>query len=167
MKLLVTGGLGFIGSNFVRYMLSEHSGTRIINVDKIGLGANPENLENIENVENYRFVKGDISSPRVIDKLVREIDVVVNFAAETHVDRSISDPASFVESNVLGTFTLLKASGSSTKTVGTSKSRRMRFTGTYLKAPFWKPIGLTLRIHTRRPKPPRTCCAWHTTGHTG
>jgi dTDP-glucose 4,6-dehydratase len=109
LRLLVTGGLGFIGCNFVSYMLSKETKVRIINVDKIGLGANPVNLKDIEKLENYRFVKGDTSNPKAVDKIVGEVDAVVNFAAETHVDRSISNPNPFVESNILGTFTLLEA----------------------------------------------------------
>jgi len=109
VHLLVTGGLGFIGSNFVRHMLSKAPDIKIINVDKIGMSANPENLRDVEKLENYRFVKGDISNPSVVEEMVKEVDAVVNFAAETHVDRSISDPGSFVESNILGTFTLLEA----------------------------------------------------------
>jgi len=109
VHLLVTGGLGFIGSNFVRHMLSKAPDIKIINVDKIGMSANPENLRDVEKLENYRFVKGDISNPSVVEEIAREVDAVVNFAAETHVDRSISDPGSFVESNIMGTFTLLEA----------------------------------------------------------
>ena len=109
MRLLVTGGLGFIGSNFVRYMLSEDPRVKLVNVDKIGLGANPENLRDIEKSKNYRFVRGDISSPKMIEDVIKEVDAIVNFAAETHVDRSIADPGSFLRSNVFGTFTLLEA----------------------------------------------------------
>jgi len=110
---LVTGGMGFIGCNFIRYMLSEHvlycPDAEIINIDKIGLGANPENLKDMENIENYHSVKGDISNPKVVEKLVEKVDAIVNFAAETHVDRSIANPAPFIRSNILGTFTLLEA----------------------------------------------------------
>lgn len=109
MRLLVTGGLGFIGSNFVRYMLSEDLDVDLVNVDKIGLGANPENLRDIEKSKNYRFVRGDISNPKIIEDIIKEVDAIVNFAAETHVDRSIADPSSFLRSNVFGTFTLLEA----------------------------------------------------------
>ena len=109
MRLLVTGGLGFIGSNFIRYMLSEDPDVDLVNVDKIGLGANPENLRDIEKSKNYRFVRGDISSPKMIEDVIKEVDAIVNFAAETHVDRSIADPGSFLRSNVFGTFTLLEA----------------------------------------------------------
>lgn len=109
MKLLVTGGLGFIGSNFIRYLLSKHSDIEITNIDKIGTGANPENLKNIENKDKYLFIKGDISNPKATNKLVKNVDAIINFAAETHVDRSIADPAPFVKSNILGTFTLMEA----------------------------------------------------------
>jgi dTDP-glucose 4,6-dehydratase len=109
MRLLVTGGFGFIGSNFIRQTVLEHSTTEIINVDKVGLGANPENLRDIEELSNYRFVRGDISNQKAVNKLIKEVDVVVNFAAESHVDRSISSPKSFIRSNILGAFTLLEA----------------------------------------------------------
>jgi len=109
MKLLVTGGLGFIGSNFIRHVLSESLNIEVINVDKIGLGANPENLREIENAKNYQFVKGDISNPQLTNELVKNIDAIINFAAETHVDRSIAEPDPFIKSNILGTFTLLEA----------------------------------------------------------
>jgi len=109
MKLLVTGGLGFIGSNFCRYMLTEHPDIELLNLDKIGTGANPANLRDIENNKRYTFVKGDICNPRLVDKLVRGVDAVVNIAAETHVDRSIADPYTFLQNNTVGTFTILEA----------------------------------------------------------
>ncbi|MFH2111227.1 MAG: dTDP-glucose 4,6-dehydratase [Candidatus Bathyarchaeota archaeon] len=109
MKLLVTGGLGFIGSNFILQSLSNHPDYEIINVDKIGIGANPENLKKLENRDRYRFIKGDISDPKLVQEAIKYVDVVVNFAAETHVDRSISDPNPFIESNYIGTFNLLEA----------------------------------------------------------
>lgn len=109
MKLLVTGGLGFIGSNFCRYMLAKHPDLEMINVDKIGIGANPANLHDIENDKRYTFIKGDICNPQLINRLVHQVDAVVNIAAETHVDRSISDPNMFLQNNTLGTFTILEA----------------------------------------------------------
>ena len=109
MKLLVTGGLGFIGSNFIIQSLSNHPDHAIINLDKMGIGANPENLKQLENRNKYRFVKGDISDLKLVEEAVKDVDVVVNFAAETHVDRSISDPKPFLESNIIGTFNLLEA----------------------------------------------------------
>jgi dTDP-glucose 4,6-dehydratase len=109
MKLLVTGGLGFIGSNFCRHILEKHPDYELINVDKMGIGANPANLHDIENDKRYTFIKGDICNPQLINRLVHQVDAVVNIAAETHVDRSIADPNIFLQNNTLGTFTILEA----------------------------------------------------------
>ena len=109
MKLLVTGGLGFIGTNFIRYIISHHPRYHILNCDKMGLGSNPNNLKDLEKRTTYRFIKGDISNYKVVTEILKEIDAVINFAAETHVDRSIADPKPFIESNILGTFNLLEA----------------------------------------------------------
>jgi len=109
MKLLVTGGLGFIGSNFCRYILAKHPYYELINIDKIGIGANPTNLHDIENDKRYTFIKGDICNPQQLNKIIKEVDAVVNIAAETHVDRSIADPYTFLHNNTIGTFTLLEA----------------------------------------------------------
>jgi dTDP-glucose 4,6-dehydratase len=109
MKLLVTGGLGFIGSNFCRYMLAKHSDCELINVDKIGIGANPANLHDIENDKRYTFIKGDICNPQLMNRLIHQVEAIVNIAAETHVDRSIADPNVFLQNNTLGTFTILEA----------------------------------------------------------
>ena len=109
MKLLVTGGLGFIGSNFCRLMLAKHPDYELINVDKIGIGANPANLHDIENDKRYTFIKGDICNPQLMNRLIHQVDAVVNIAAETHVDRSISDPNVFLQNNTVGTFTILEA----------------------------------------------------------
>jgi dTDP-glucose 4,6-dehydratase len=109
MKLLVTGGLGFIGSNFCRYMLTKYPDCELINLDKIGIGANPANLRDIGNDKRYTFIKGDICNPRLLHKIIRDVDAVVNIAAETHVDRSIADPYLFLENNTIGTFTILEA----------------------------------------------------------
>ncbi len=109
MRLLVTGGLGFIGSNFIRYVLSKHEGVEVVNLDKMGMGSNPRNLEDLESDERYRFVKGDLLDFDLVSRLVREVDAVINFAAETHVDRSIANPRAFLESNTVGTFNLLEA----------------------------------------------------------
>jgi dTDP-glucose 4,6-dehydratase len=108
MKLLITGGLGFIGSNFCRYMLSKHPDYEVINLDKIGIGANPASLQDLENNPRYRFIKGDICNPQLIHKTINQVDAVVNFAAETHVDRSISDPYTFLQNNTIGTYTILE-----------------------------------------------------------
>jgi len=106
---MVTGGLGFIGSNFVRDMLSNHRDAWVINVDNMSYGSNPANLKDVEGDKRYRFVKGDIANKRLMGKLVREVDFIVNFAAETHVDRSIADPWPFLKSNVEGVLTILEA----------------------------------------------------------
>ncbi|MBE2904510.1 dTDP-glucose 4,6-dehydratase [Anoxybacillus flavithermus] len=109
MNLLVTGGAGFIGSNFVRYMLEKYPNYKLVNYDLLTYAGNLENLKDVENHPNYTFVKGDINNRELVDYLVKthEIDVIVNFAAESHVDRSITDPSVFVKTNVLGTQVLL------------------------------------------------------------
>ena len=109
MKLLVTGGAGFIGSNFIHYWLENHPEDEIINLDILTYAGNLENLQSIENNPKYKFVKGDVCDRELIFSLVKDVDVVVHYAAESHVDRSIMDPSSFVRSNVLGTQVLLDA----------------------------------------------------------
>jgi len=108
MKLLVTGGAGFIGSNFVHYVLREHPEDVVINVDCLTYAGNLENLREVEGLPNYRFAKVDITDRASLQPLFEEgVDVVVNFAAESHVDRSILEPDVFVKTNILGTQTLL------------------------------------------------------------
>ncbi|BFH71109.1 dTDP-glucose 4,6-dehydratase [Paenibacillus dendritiformis] len=110
MRLIVTGGAGFIGSNFVIYMLNKYPKYKIVNVDALTYAGNLENLSEIQDNPNYCFVKADIADPQAMEKLFGEgVDVVVNFAAESHVDRSILDPEIFVKTNVLGTQVLLDA----------------------------------------------------------
>lgn len=109
MKLLVTGGMGFIGSNFIRRTLADHADFNVVNLDKLTYGSNLANLRDLENKENYRFVKGDICDEVLVGSITKDIDVVVNFAAESHVDRSIANPQAFVESNTRGVLTLLEA----------------------------------------------------------
>ncbi len=109
MKLLITGGLGFIGSNFIRYILQKYPAYQIVNLDIQNYCGNLENLKDIENDSRYKFVKGDIGDAKLVDKLVKDCDAIVHFAAESHVDRSILDPGPFVQTNVLGTVTLLNA----------------------------------------------------------
>jgi len=108
-KLLITGGAGFIGSNFIRHILNKYADYRVVNLDKLTYCGNLDNLKDIEGNSRYSFVKGDIADAEIVDKLVKDCDVIINFAAETHVDRSIKDPASFVRTNVFGTHTLLEA----------------------------------------------------------
>ncbi len=107
--VLVTGGMGFIGSNFVRYIMQTHPDYKIINLDKLTYAGNPDNLRDIENDPNYSFVKGDICDREVVEKCMVKADYVVNFAAETHVDRSIYYTDEFVRTDVYGTFILLEA----------------------------------------------------------
>lgn len=111
MKLLVTGGAGFIGSNFIRYVLGKYKKDRIINFDKLTYCGNLENLKDIENSPRYNFIKGDIADEQAVEQAVsfHKPDAILNFAAETHVDRSILDPKSFSVTDVLGTQTLLEA----------------------------------------------------------
>jgi dTDP-glucose 4,6-dehydratase len=109
LKLLVTGGCGFIGSNFIRYMLKKYPDYQIVNLDKLTYAGNPANLKDLENNPNYSFVKGDICDPAVVNEVMKTADQVVHFAAESHVDRSIEDGSVFVRTNVLGTNTLLQS----------------------------------------------------------
>jgi len=109
MKLLVTGGAGFIGSNFIRYILNNNDEITVLNLDDLKYGSNPANLSDQEKNCRYSFFKGDISNFSLVSKLIRDVDVTVNFAAETHVDRSISAPEAFLQSNVIGVFTILEA----------------------------------------------------------
>jgi len=109
MTMLVTGGAGFIGSNFIRHMLAEHPNTPIVNLDVLTYAGNPESLRDVADNPNYTFVHGDICDPGAVAAVFRNhpIETVVHFAAESHVDRSIADGSTFVRTNVLGTFTLL------------------------------------------------------------
>ena len=107
MKLLVTGGLGFIGSNFILHVLKNSNDIEIINVDAELLGSNHENLVEVKNAPNYEFVKGNITNKRLMENLISRSDAVINFAAESHVDRSIADADPFLRSNIRGTFTIL------------------------------------------------------------
>jgi dTDP-glucose 4,6-dehydratase len=106
MKLLVTGGAGFIGSNYIKYALSAHSDCHIINFDKLTYAGNLENLSDVESSPRYTFVKGDICDSSLLEGV--EFDAIINFAAESHVDRSILDATPFLRTNVLGTYTLLE-----------------------------------------------------------
>ncbi|HUJ78800.1 MAG TPA: dTDP-glucose 4,6-dehydratase [Nitrospiria bacterium] len=109
MRLLVTGGAGFIGSQFVRYVLDRYPDYRIVNLDKLTYAGNRENLHEVARHPRHRFVKGDICSRPLVFRLAAKVDVIVNFAADTHVDRSITNPASFLHTDVVGTGVLLEA----------------------------------------------------------
>jgi dTDP-glucose 4,6-dehydratase len=105
----VTGGAGFIGSNFIRYILRKYPSYRIINLDKLTYCGNLENLKDVQNHPNYKFVKGDICNSKIVQRIVKNCDAIINFAASTHVDRSILDSSDFVKTNFYGTFVLLEA----------------------------------------------------------
>lgn len=109
MKLLITGGAGFIGSNFIHYLLKKYPDCKIINLDILSYAGNLENLKDIESNPNYQFVKGDICDAKLVDELIKGVDAIIHFAAETHVDRSIMDAGVFLKTNILGTHTLLEA----------------------------------------------------------
>ncbi len=108
MKILVTGGAGFIGANFIRYILNKYPHYSVVNYDKLTYAGNLENLKEIENHPNYKFVKGDILNLELLEHVAADVDIIVHFAAESHVDRSVLDPGSFVRTNVLGTQTILE-----------------------------------------------------------
>jgi dTDP-glucose 4,6-dehydratase len=110
MKILVTGGCGFIGSNFIRYFLRSYPNDFLINVDKLTYAGNLENLSDISQSPHYDFVRGDITdAPQMEEWITKGVDAIINFAAESHVDRSIEDPGVFIKTNVFGTFVLLEA----------------------------------------------------------
>jgi dTDP-glucose 4,6-dehydratase len=109
MKLLVTGGAGFIGSNFILYLLNKDASCRIVNLDALTYAGNLENLATVEKNPRYTFIRGDIADTKTVREAMAGVDGVVNFAAETHVDRSIMDPDAFIKTNVLGTNVLLNA----------------------------------------------------------
>ena len=109
MKLLVTGGAGFIGSNFIRYWLANHAEDQVVNLDLLTYAGNLDSLTDVADNPNYQFIKGDIGDKIAVDSLVADCDIIVHFAAESHVDRSILGPEAFVETNIKGTFVLLEA----------------------------------------------------------
>jgi len=106
-NILITGGMGFIGSNFIRLMLEQYPGNEYVNFDKLTYAGNPDNLKDIENQDNYQFVKGDICDNNIVDSVMKNTDIVVHFAAESHVDRSIDGANEFIQTNVFGTNILL------------------------------------------------------------
>ena len=110
MKILVTGGCGFIGSNFIRHILKSNPNDSVINIDKLTYAGNLENLSDLSQLSRYDFIRADITEATQMEGLIsRGVDAIVNFAAESHVDRSIEDPSAFMKTNVFGTFVLLEA----------------------------------------------------------
>jgi dTDP-glucose 4,6-dehydratase len=109
VKLLVTGGSGFIGSNFIRHVLTTHADDRVINLDKLTYAGNPANLADLERDPRYTFVQGDVCDGKIVRDACRGVDAIVNFAAESHVDRSLMEPDAFLKTDVFGVFTLLEA----------------------------------------------------------
>lgn len=108
-KILVTGGAGFIGSDFIRYILESDSSLEVINLDKLTYAGNLENLTDVSNKKNYHFVQGDICDRDLVNDLIKQVDLIVHFAAESHVDRSIADGSDFIKTNIEGTGVLLEA----------------------------------------------------------
>ena len=109
MKILVCGGAGFIGSAFIRNYLNNNPNDTITNLDSLTIGSNLQNLKVIENQTNYSFVKNDIRNEQIVQEISKDKDIIINFAAESHVDRSIANPKPFIETNILGTYSLLEA----------------------------------------------------------
>jgi dTDP-glucose 4,6-dehydratase len=109
VKLLVTGGSGFIGSNFIRHVLTTHADDRVLNLDKLTYAGNPANLADLEGDPRYTFLQGDVCDGKIVRDACRGVDAVVNFAAESHVDRSLMEPDAFLKTDVFGVFTLLEA----------------------------------------------------------
>jgi dTDP-glucose 4,6-dehydratase len=109
VKLLVTGGCGFIGSNFIRHVLAAHPDDRVVNLDKLTYAGNPANLADLAGDSRYLFVQGDVCDAKVVRDVMRGVDAVLNFAAESHVDRSLMEPDAFLRTDVFGVFTLLEA----------------------------------------------------------
>lgn len=109
MRLLVTGGAGFIGAHFIRHILNKYPHYAVINLDKLTYAADINNLRDVEKNRHYKFIRGDICNSNLVNKTTRDCDVILNFAAETHVDRSIIKPDDFIKTNIFGTYVLLEA----------------------------------------------------------
>ena len=109
MKILVTGGAGFIGSNFILHIFKKYPSYKIVNLDKLTYAGNLDNLKEMSTNKNYWFIRGDICNRQLVSRLLAKCDTIVHFAAETHVDRSIADAQNFITTNVVGTYSLLEA----------------------------------------------------------
>jgi dTDP-glucose 4,6-dehydratase len=110
MKIAVTGGAGFIGSHFIKHMLKKYGDYKILNIDKLTYAGNPANLEEVEKEKRYEFIKEDICNRKAMERILKGYDTIVNFAAESHVDRSIEQPELFLKTDIMGAFGLLEAS---------------------------------------------------------
>src|SRR5712671_3867724 len=123
-NILITGGAGFIGSHAVRHFVKKYPGYKIINLDKLTYAGNLENLKDIENAENYMFIRGDITDNELLESIFSEYNInsVIHLAAESHVDRSIVNPMDFIQTNVVGTYTLLNAAKKFWQTPNPSQS---------------------------------------------
>jgi len=144
MHYLITGGLGFIGTNFIRYLLDKEQDIQITNIDKISYGANPINLREFETLNNYRFIKGDICDKELVKKSIEEVDMIVNFAAESHVDRSIADAWPFFKSNTEGALNILETLRKNNKEtrfiqIGTDESYGDIINGSFIEDDRLKP----------------------------
>jgi len=108
-RIIITGGAGFIGSNFIRYMTKKYPNYQFINIDNLTYSGNKNNLKDLESSHNYQFIEEDICNTEAMNKVIKEGDIVINFAAESHVDNSIKNPSIFIKTNVLGTHSILEA----------------------------------------------------------
>ena len=172
---LVTGCAGFIGSNFVHYMLEKYEDIRLINLDKLTYAGNLENLQDIEGDARHIFVQGDICDKALVTDLIAKYDpdYVINFAAESHVDRSIKNPEIFVESNVLGTVNLLQCCKDAWYDAAARPGKRARSICRSLptkstapwvpKVTSWKPPRCAPTARTLPPRPAPTCSSRHST----
>ena len=170
MTIIVTGGAGFIGSNFIFHMLAAHPGYRIVCLDKLTYAGNLSTLKSVLDNPDFRFVKADICDREAVFKLFEEEkpEIVVNFAAESHVDRSIEDPGIFLQTNIIGTATLMAAS---TALSATTKFQPTRFTATCLSTDptcFLPKRRLsTLAVPIRQARLQRIYLSWPITELTG
>lgn len=155
--LLVTGGAGFIGSCFIRHIINKYKDYKVINLDALTYAGNIENLDDIKDNPNYTFVRGNICDKKLVRELINKSDCVVNFAAESHVDRSISSPEIFIETNIQGTLNLLQAS----KELGIERFLQVSTDEVYgslgKDGYFMKQLRLPQTLHTQHLKQVRTC----------
>ena len=148
-NVLVTGGAGFIGSNFVRHALTSHPDWRVTTLDKLTYAGRLENLKGVIDHPRHEFVRGDVADPAVAGPLVTASDIVVHFAAETHVDRSIMNAGEFITTDVFGTFVLLEAAREAGRCGSSSRSRPTRSTAASRKDRAWRPTSCGRETLTR------------------